>query len=207
MKLKIAERFSSIQGEGALTGTPMEFIRFAGCGVSECALHPVNDGYCDTDWGVSDTVDGVKGVESLAESLSDAEWVCVTGGEPFNQLMQLKVLTSALRKRGVKVNIQTSGMVAGVVPCDWLAVSPKCEKPTDLVQRVGDELKVVWHNRDYGQLSGFYNFTNFQSYWIQPLTIRTTPNTASAIEAVGKANRMGMSYRLSTQTHKLWGVR
>tara|TARA_B110000037_G_C17009986_1_gene460879 strand:+ start:187 stop:810 length:624 start_codon:yes stop_codon:yes gene_type:complete len=207
MKLKIAEVFDSVQGEGFHAGVPMTFVRFAGCGVTECALHPKNKGHCDADWSYDHSIDGVKAITEFAKTFSGRKWVCVTGGEPFNQLMQLKIFVSALRKFGVKVNIQTSGMVAGIVPCDFLTVSPKCKRSTDLIQTTGDELKVVWFDRDYGDLLHFFRFTNFQGYWIQPLFDGVDSDFKSAIDAVRIANTMNMDWRLSVQIHRHIGVR
>lgn len=50
MKVRIAETFTSIQGEGSELGTPMHFVRLAGCSVSSCPLHPASSNLCDTNW-------------------------------------------------------------------------------------------------------------------------------------------------------------
>ena len=68
MKLALAETFCSIQGEGHLTGKRMFFIRFAGCAVKECPLHPSQGNLCDTDWSVSTVLTGEQSIDALTVS-------------------------------------------------------------------------------------------------------------------------------------------
>ena len=42
MKFKVVEKFTSVNGEGPLSGQLVVFIRFAGCNL--------NCSYCDTTW-------------------------------------------------------------------------------------------------------------------------------------------------------------
>jgi 7-carboxy-7-deazaguanine synthase len=80
--LQIAERFTSIQGEGLNTGTLTHFVRFAGCNL-RCLGWP-----CDTPHAKNpceDTI--VMDTEVLLESILDLQirHICLTGGEPFMQ--------------------------------------------------------------------------------------------------------------------------
>lgn len=81
MNINIAETFYSIQGEGPLTGIPMYFIRFGGCTVSDCFLHPVNTNLCDTNWKKHMGINVDDVVAHSVQSI-DWEWCCITGGEP-----------------------------------------------------------------------------------------------------------------------------
>lgn len=127
--------FWTLQGEGALMGTPMAFLRLAGCSVG-CAQ-------CDTDYRVDRrlTVDQIvtelRGVIPPAFSWP---WIWITGGEPTDH--DLAPLAAALRLAGYRLALATSG-VRPVQPglVDWLSVSPHSVART--VQRFGAEVKVV----------------------------------------------------------------
>ena len=77
LSLKINEIFYSLQGESSRAGYPTVFIRLTGC--------PLRCQYCDTEYAF---YDGEKMTISTlmheVESLQ-ADYVCVTGGEPLAQ--------------------------------------------------------------------------------------------------------------------------
>ena len=101
--MKIAEIFTSLQGEGLVSGYPTIFIRLAGCNLS-CS-------YCDTptsrqggtDMDVSEVVTRVL--------LENPHYVCITGGEPLLQKNEVTVLSCQLMNAGKKVSIETNGTV------------------------------------------------------------------------------------------------
>ena len=64
----------------------------------------------------------------------------VTGGEPMLQLDA--ALVDALHAQGFRIAVESNGTLAAVPGLDWLCVSPKAG--TEVVQRRGDELKLVW---------------------------------------------------------------
>src|SRR5438105_4163145 len=77
MKLRIAEIFTSIQGEGIWVGTPSTFVRVSGCNL-RCV-------WCDTPYA-SWSPEGP--VVDLAEVIGQVEkagvrHVVLTGGEPM----------------------------------------------------------------------------------------------------------------------------
>jgi 7-carboxy-7-deazaguanine synthase len=210
--LKLAEVFTSIQGEGHLTGKLMRFIRFAGCNVRTCPMHPVNkpDAPCDTDWSMSGLGDSERlAAEALAE-VGPNGWVCITGGEPLEQPQALADLISELKRRGLLVNIQTSGTHWVTCPWDWLTVSPK----GPLVQTFGQELKVVYRGQSDEELSTLYRSSKFWNYYLMPLCspglLAGQPasfNIEETIAAVKRMNKLGEPWELTTQAHKWWGVR
>jgi organic radical activating enzyme len=131
VKLPIAETFHSIQGEGQWVGTPMHFIRLAGCPVGRpakvvkasefgplpllptgeqamaCATWDGRGFWCDTDYN--------KHEEVLIEQLLAETWekhICLTGGEPLIHWKKLigGLFPGAIRD-GVKIHIETSGTV------------------------------------------------------------------------------------------------
>jgi 7-carboxy-7-deazaguanine synthase len=205
MKLKLAETFVSIQGEGHLTGKPMFFIRFAGCNVRSCNLHPSNLDLCDTDWSMKALLDHEDHIEQLAVQARDLMghqgWVSITGGEPTDQMDALCFLVNELRRRGLQVNIQTSGTRLLPCPWDWLTVSPKCSV-AGLEQRFGNELKLVYQGQDAGELRSWQRQTKFWNYYLMPLHRDGHPNTQETVDAV--LNVTG--WELTTQAHKVWKV-
>jgi 7-carboxy-7-deazaguanine synthase len=116
-RLRIAETFTSIQGEGSLIGTPSFFIRTTGCNL-RCE-------WCDTPY-TSWRPEGVwrSIAELVAEVPSHVRHVVVTGGEPM-LWAGLPALTAALRGRGLHVTIETAGTIHQSLACDLMSVSPK----------------------------------------------------------------------------------
>lgn len=116
-RIRIAETFASLQGEGALVGVPSFFIRTTGCNL-RCE-------WCDTPYtswepeGQWRTID-----ELLAEVPASARHVVVTGGEPM-LWRSLPALTAGLRARGCHVTIETAGTIFQDLACDLMSVSPK----------------------------------------------------------------------------------
>ncbi len=117
MEYPVNECFYSLQGEGVWTGTPMFFIRFAGCNLA-CA-------WCDTNhiikWPMIEK-------ELVKKALAyPARRVCLTGGEPT--LHDLYPLTEAIKNKGFKVHLESNGTNPGkgntYINCDWITISPK----------------------------------------------------------------------------------
>ncbi len=207
--MKLAETFTSIQGEGHLTGKLMRFIRFAGCSVTQCPLHPANKarlGDCDTNWKFEFTEEPERLAAEALREVGPNGWVSITGGEPMDQYNSLGLLVAELKRRGLLVNIQTSGTLWVTCPWDWLTVSPKCGSD-DLVQRFGQELKVVYTGQSDYELMGFYADSKFWNYYLMPLWADGTHNVAETIAAIKRLNKLGQQWELTTQAHKWWGVR
>lgn len=203
MKLKLAEKFLSIQGEGHLTGKPMFFIRFAGCNVRSCPMHPTQANLCDTDWSMKAVLDQ-KGIEELAREartmVGPHGWVSLTGGEPTDQMDALCYLVGELRALNLQVNIQTSGVRLIPCPWDWLTVSPKTSLDK-LAQRFGQELKLVYDGQPDAEVRAWKDGTKFWNYYLMPLDRGGKRNTYDTINAV-----LRNGWELTTQAHKWWGV-
>ena len=151
------------------------FLRFAGCNLwsgLERDRASAQCRFCDTDFVGVDGAGGGKFAE--AEMLADhvaALWgdatgpklVVVTGGEPMLQLDS--ALLDALHERGFEVAMESNGTLPALAGLDWLCVSPKAG--TEVVQRSGDELKLVWPQDgiDIAELEGW----EFQHFFIQPM--------------------------------------
>lgn len=121
--MRIAEVFYSIQGEGALVGTPSVFVRTSGCNL-RCV-------WCDTpytSWQPEGTEMEVEAI--LAEVRRyPARHVVVTGGEPMIA-PEIVPLTEGLRGAGLHITIETAGTVVAPVACDLMSISPKTSNST-----------------------------------------------------------------------------
>lgn len=101
--MKIAEIFTSLQGEGSTSGYPTVFIRLAGCNL-RCT-------YCDTpasrEGGEEMDVEHLK-TQVINEK---PQYICITGGEPLLQKEEVHKLAQDLIAAGKKVSIETNGTI------------------------------------------------------------------------------------------------
>ena len=201
MKIRLAKStgFLSPQGEGSELGVPMWFVRLAGCSVSTCPLHPATGNLCDTDWKLSAVREAR---EIMSEIPAKIHWLCITGGEPTDQMPAVERLVELAHRRNMRVNLQTSGVRAVPEIFDWLTVSPKCASPVDLAQRQGNELKLVYQDQELVQLRAWSICTNFHRYYLQPLEVSGHTNIKQVAEVVCKMARQGYPWRMGIQAHK-----
>ncbi len=202
--MRIARLFESIQGEGDLAGVPMFFVRLSGCSVFSCQLHPSNKNLCDTDWSFREDISVDHVVRQICDS--GLHWVCVTGGEPANQLNEIVSLAAECHKRGKRVMLQTSGAVCVPDCWDWLVVSPK-QNVIDLSQRSGHEMKFIWCGEDYGYLRALVDETKFLRYVLQPIMLPSGEvDISGAINVIKRCGQIGLPWRLGVQQHKIFGI-
>ena len=123
--------------------------------------------------------------------------VVVTGGEPMLQLDT--ALIEALHARGFRVAVESNGTLAAVPGIDWLCISPKAG--TDVVQRRGDELKLVWPQEgiDPAALESW----GFDHLLVQPMDCA---DGKAAMEAAIALCMERPKWRLSLQAHKVVGL-
>jgi len=137
--LPIAETFTSLQGEGKLTGVPSWFVRVAGCNL-RCA-------WCDTPHASWDAAGDQRSVASLLEEAgaSGLRHAVLTGGEPmiFDAILPL---AAGLRRAGLHVTIETAGTRALPVACDLVSISPKLANSTPAERDPRDPLG-LWRAR------------------------------------------------------------
>lgn len=210
MVYSVKEIFYTLQGEGAHTGRAAVFCRFTGCnlwsGLEKDRATAVC-GFCDTDFVGTDGEGGGRftSADAVADAV-DAMWtgggthkyVVCTGGEPTLQLDT--TLIHAFKQRGFIVAIETNGTRTVPVDVDWICVSPKAG--ADVVQRHGNELKLVYPQ--LGLEPHLFDDLVFDSWFLQPMDgPRQVQNTAAAIRYIQNSPK----WRLSTQTHKLNGIR
>ena len=206
----VKEIFYTLQGEGANSGRPAVFCRFAGCNLwtgREADRATAVCDFCDTDFvGVGPDGGKFATADSLAEAIasrwptSDASrrFVVCTGGEPLLQLDAPAV--HALHARGFKVAVETNGTQQPPAGLDWICVSPKARAP--LVLRRGNELKLVFPQPDLDPAS--FEHLEFSEFFLQPMDgPALAANTRQAVEYCLEHPR----WRLSVQVHKALGVR
>jgi 7-carboxy-7-deazaguanine synthase len=205
----VKEMFLTLQGEGMQSGRRAVFLRFAGCNLwsgREQDRAEASCRFCDTDFVGTDGENGgryeavalAKRVRELwGEEEEDRALVVVTGGEPMLQLDG--PLVDALHSAGFEIAAETNGTLPAASGLDWICVSPKAG--TEVVQRSGDELKLVWPQSgiDPEDLLGW----DFRHFLIQPLDgPEREASTAAAIDYVMAHPR----WRLGVQMHKMVGM-
>lgn len=206
----VKEIFYTLQGEGANTGRPAVFCRFAGCnlwtGRESDRASAICD-FCDTDF-VGIGPDGGK--FDTADALADAvalRWprvgegrpmVVCTGGEPLLQLDAPAI--DAFHARGFAVAVETNGTVEPPPGLDWICVSPKARAP--FVLKRGHELKLVFPQP--GLDPAAFEGLRFGEWFLQPMDgPAVLENTRAALEYCLAHPR----WRLSLQTHKVLRIR
>jgi 7-carboxy-7-deazaguanine synthase len=226
----VSEIFQSLQGEGGWQGTPMTFIRLAGCTVGKPYTAEARktlglsiyqercmswDGVaftCDTDYRVKRrlTEDDIARTKEVAGALH----VCITGGEPL--MHDLLPLCHAIWDRGIAVHIETSGTIDfSYLLRDedlrstkiWVCVSPK-QGCLEQALEDADEIKVlVGNNFDYEKFEdNFADYIQRGKVCISPINGEHTfdqDNMRRCYELCMANPRL----RLSMQIHKLLQIR
>lgn len=122
-RLRVSETFTSVQGEGKLTGIPSHFVRISGCNL-RC-------GWCDTPYASWDPEGDVVPVEDLVRgaAATGVRHVVLTGGEPM-LFPAIEPLAGGLCAAGIHITIETAGTVCRDMACDLLSLSPKLANST-----------------------------------------------------------------------------
>lgn len=208
MSYAVKEMFPTLQGEGMQAGRRAVFLRFAGCNLwtgRERDRDKAVCTFCDTDFVGTDGENGGRYEAAELAAKAGALWgadrahayVVCTGGEP---LLQLDApLIDALHAEGFEIAVESNGTIAAPPGIDWLCVSPKAG--SEIVQRSGDELKLVWPQPGIDP-EGFAAW-DFAHFLIQPMDCED--REAALAEAMAYV-RAHPGWRLSLQTHKMLGI-
>ena len=203
----VKEIYPTLQGEGAHTGRPAIFCRFAGCnlwtGREEDRAKAICQ-FCDTDfWGI----DGINGGKYTRSELSEiirllaidhkSEYVVFTGGEPA---LQLEVeLIDGLHSHNLICAIETNGTLPVPENLDWVCLSPKAN--TEIVLTECDELKIVYPQEDLDPFD--YKNIKAEYRFLQPMDGPFRDQaTKSCLEFIEK----NPQWRISIQTHKIMQI-
>ncbi|WP_297736856.1 7-carboxy-7-deazaguanine synthase [uncultured Maricaulis sp.] len=208
MTYSVKERFLTVQGEGAQSGRPAVFLRFAGCNLwsgREQDRHKAICNFCDTDFIGMDGPGGgrFQTPEALVEAVAElwpgggAPLVVCTGGEPLLQLDS--PLIDALHARGFEIAVETNGTLAAPDGIDWITVSPKGKAP--VVQTSGHELKLVYPQPELDP-SAFEGW-DFKRFSLQPMD---GPRMMENAQAAFDYCLAHPKWSLSLQTHKWIGA-
>jgi 7-carboxy-7-deazaguanine synthase len=197
--------FWTIQGEGALRGVPMTFIRLAGCSIG-CPQ-------CDTDYRVDkrvtvdeilQTVLDLRPAAQRSMRVPHPKWVWITGGEPTDH--DLGPLIGGLRSISAAVALATAGTrkTAGL-DVSFLSVSP--HNLNRLVQTTGTEVKVVlglngmtMNSDEAHQLAYGFDYA-----YVQPLWFDGKEDLHSVQQCV-EFVLTNPEWRMTDQGHKRWSL-
>lgn len=202
--MKIAELFSSIQGESTFAGLPCTFIRTAGCNLT-CS-------YCDSPYSREGGED--VPTEHILSTVKEAGFFLVelTGGEPLLQEESYPLMTHLLAA-GYTVLLETNGSISlervdnrvikimdikcpGSGMSDYMAFSNVgCLGPDDEVKFViSDKRDFKWAV----QIIGDYGLADRCSVLISPVLSRVKPSAAAEWILHEK-----LPLRLQVQLHKV----
>ena len=209
MTYAVKECFLTLQGEGVQSGSRAVFLRFAGCNLwsgREQDRATAQCRFCDTDFVGTDGEGGGKfgSAADLADHVqrmwgegSDNRLVVITGGEPMLQVDE--ALIGALHDRGFRIAMESNGTIAAASDLDWICISPKAG--TEVVQRRGNELKLVWPQEgiDPAELEEW----GFDHFLVQPMDCDERETALKAAIALAMERP---KWRLSLQAHKVVGL-
>jgi organic radical activating enzyme len=195
MKIPLAERFHSIQGEGFWTGTSMHFIRLPGCTVGvptadapmltgpekkaawRCTAFSGEAFWCDTDFH--------RYLEEESEAIfkdTHERHICLTGGEPLMHRKVVDFFRTQCQIQNIQLHIETSGTIdmwweADLHPLTahgsndkrdpWLTVSPK-KGWTPYMIRFAAEVKLLVHP-SFDEASLDSMFRNHTRVYLSPI--------------------------------------
>lgn len=210
MSYAVKELFLTLQGEGVNAGARAVFVRFAGCNLwsgREQDRATAVCRFCDTDFVGTDGAGGGKFADAaaLAAAVANAwgpgterRFVVLTGGEPMLQVDD--ALVTALHDAGFRIAIESNGTLPVHPGLDWVCISPKAG--SEVVQRSGDELKLVWPQAgtDPDELERW----DFAHHLVQPLDDAAAEANVAAAVAFALARPR---WRLTLQNHKALGLR
>lgn len=208
---KVKEIFYSLQGEGAQAGRPAVFCRFSGCNLwsgREADRHKAVCRFCDTNFvGIDGNNGGQYEAAALAQKVlslwpvgrAGKPLVICTGGEPLLQLDE--TLIDAFHEKNIEVAVETNGTVKPPDGIDWLCVSPKAG--AELVITSGDELKLVFPQKEQEAQPDQFTHLQFSRFYLQPmdgpdLVENTQLTLAYCLEYP--------QWSLSIQVHKILGI-
>jgi 7-carboxy-7-deazaguanine synthase len=210
MSYAVKELFLTLQGEGVQAGRRAVFVRFAGCNLwsgREVDRSSAICKFCDTDFVGTDGDGGGKfrNANALALAVSAAwgtstahRYTVLTGGEPMLQIDG--ALIDALHGAGFEIGVESNGTIPAVAGIDWLCISPKAG--SDVAQRSGNELKLVLPQA--GSDTDAMETWAFEHFLVQPMDC---PDQAAARDAAIDFVMRNPRWRLTTQTHKMLGLR
>lgn len=226
----LAEHFHSVQGEGHHVGTPMHFIRIAGCPVgnaaskaflyngeidlkrslpimsngvpaSKCRTYDGRFFDCDTDFHLNEKVS----VEDLIAETYERH-ICLTGGEPLahQDAEWFREFLTAAREKQIRVHIETSGTIVPWASYPWYTVAPKFNFHPDAIKRAHEIKFLVDENFDLATLPDMDE--PFAHIFLCPINHEHSVNLEN-VQRCMEILKSHPTWRLSAQWHKLLSLR
>jgi 7-carboxy-7-deazaguanine synthase (Cx14CxxC type) len=213
MTYSVKEIYYTLQGEGAQTGRPAVFLRFAGCNLwsgREQDRASAICNFCDTEFVGTDGPGGGKfgTAAELAAAVrakwpqdneSSAAYVVCTGGEPLLQLDAAAI--EALHDAGFEIGVETNGTLPAPSGLDWICVSPKAA--ASVVQTTGDELKLVYPQAEAEAQPERFAEMEFSHFFLQP---KDCEDRNANVQATIRYCLEHPHWKLSLQAHKIIGI-
>lgn len=211
MSYAVKEIFPTLQGEGVHAGRRAVFLRFAGCNLWTGREQDRSEAickFCDTDFvGMDGENGGRYSADALAAKVAELwgtgqahRYVVMTGGEPMLQIDD--AIVDALHAQGFTLAIESNGTLPAHSGLDWVCISPKAG--SDVVQRSGDELKLVWPQP--GSDTDAMEDWEFDNFLIQPMDVQDQAMNAANLAAAIAFVNTRPKWRLSLQNHKILGL-
>jgi 7-carboxy-7-deazaguanine synthase len=213
MTYSVKEIYYTLQGEGAHSGRPAVFLRFAGCNLWSGREEHRDQSicrFCDTQFVGVDGPGGGKfdSPQELVDAASKhwgasangiKPYVVCTGGEPLLQLDT--ALIKAFHDAEFEIGVESNGTIPAPDGIDWLCISPKGS--AKLAQLSGDELKLVFPQVEKSAQPPAFEHLAFQHFYLQPMdSPKRDENTIRTIDYCKQHPR----WKLSVQTHKYLGI-
>ena len=211
MSYAVKEIFLTLQGEGVHAGRRAVFLRFSGCNLwsgREADRASAICQFCDTDFVGTDGENGGRyDAEGLAAKVAelwgdgmDNRYVVITGGEPMLQVDD--GIVDALHAHAFQIAIESNGTIKVHPGIDWTCISPKAG--SDVIQRTGDELKLVWP-QPTSDLDAMEQW-QFGHFLIQPMDMGEAALNATSVSEATRFVMARPKWRLSLQNHKILGL-
>jgi 7-carboxy-7-deazaguanine synthase (Cx14CxxC type) len=211
MSYAVKEIFLTLQGEGVHAGRRAVFLRFSGCNLwsgREADRASAICQFCDTDFVGTDSENGGRyDAEGLAAKVAelwgdgmDSRYVVITGGEPMLQVDD--GIVDALHAHAFQIAIESNGTIKVHPGIDWICISPKAG--SDVIQRTGDELKLVWP-QPTSDLDAMEQW-QFAHFLIQPMDMGEAALNATSVSEATRFVMARPKWRLSLQNHKILGL-
>ena len=224
--IDVQECFPTLQGEGPDAGTPAYFIRLAGCTLT-CPR-------CDTNYTSTRKLMSIGGILAFVENnMPPKGMVVITGGEPFRQditMLVLALMDADCVGKGKphsqpKVQIETNGTLALPEHGIWTArdlsivCSPKTGAINPFFERKIRAYKYVIAEGCVDSIDGLPTSAlglgvrparplgNYKGpIFLQPEDsgdeVKNLANMNAAIDCC-----LTYGHKLSSQNHKVWGLR
>ena len=208
MNLPINEIFYSFQGEGSYSGTPMTFVRVAGCNLS-CSFCDQPDSVPIAPMKLAYEKISLDEIYDLVSNYLTKE-ICFTGGEPTLFAKEIISFFSKL-PASWHLHLETNGTMFTEELfhyCHHISVSLHDPKVTDSrVIMFADDIKVVMdENFEENLILANDHRSEDAIIWIQPVNEINSIHLSNLDKAMAFV-LANPQFRLSPQWHKLLEVK